>query len=778
MNESLKKRFNVLGWIIAIILILLIARLVYLQLIKGDYYKEQSIGNAIRPITITAPRGDIVDKNGVKLATSRPSFSIELMKSDVKNVNLNDVILKLLKILNSNNVKYKDDLPIFLDNHNMPYFNFQNPDESNVDQAVLMQREKQWKKNNNIEQTATADEAWKMLIEKFKISPKLSPQEIRGIMAIRQLMVEQGYTQYKPVEIAVDANQQTVAQIEENHLDLPGIIIDIKPIRVYPFNTLLSQTIGYIGRMNQEEWKKYSQEGYQISDLVGHYGLESYLEKYLRGTDGKQQVEVDNYGRLIKKLDEIKPIQGNTVYLTVDEKLQKVAEDSLQRTMESIRANKRGPHGEYLPANIGAAVVTDINTGKILALASVPGYDPNIFASGSPPQSIINELFRQRNATIDPSPIFNYAIQGTAPPGSTFKMVTALAALESGVTTVNEKYDDPGIYAPTGQENWLFGEYGQRQGPVNVSDAIKYSTDTYFYEMSRRMGIDKIYEYAHKLGLDQKTGIELYETQGIIANPQFKKDYNLAILKSMVKTDKNPNGKITQDQYDKIVALIDKGNFSDYKTFLELKKMGITNSKLQMDIWRIMDGTRWTLVDTTNASIGQGSNQFTPIEIASYLSTLLNGGTRYRMHLVDKIVSPDGKIVEEVNPEVLDKIDIPQNYLDAIKLGMKGATEEGGTASAAFANFPIEVGGKTGSAEVGSHGSKIMQNYGWFVGFAPYDKPQIVVTALIYQGGSGAYTAQVARDIMDAYFGFNNPNNQTQNQNQPKNNVQGQNNGH
>ncbi|WP_430351279.1 penicillin-binding protein 2 [Thermoanaerobacterium thermosaccharolyticum] len=755
LDDNIKIRFRILGWVIAFMLITLIGRLVYLQLIKGDYYKEQSLGNAIRSIIIPAPRGDIVDRNGVKLATNRPSYSVELLRSDAKGVNLNDVILKLLNILNKNGVKYKDDLPIFLDGNNNPYFNFQNPDESNVSQSVLKQRELQWKKNNNIPSNATASEGWQLLINKFNISKSLPPQDIRGIMAVQQLMLEQGYTQYKPAEITTDANQQTVAEIEENHLDLPGVIIEVKPIRLYPFKTLLSQTLGYIGRMTAEEWKKYSQKGYQITDLVGHYGLESYLEKYLRGTDGKQQVEVDHYGRLIKKLDEVSPKPGDTVYLTIDEKLEQVAEESLQRTMENIRQAKRGPHGEYLPSNIGAVVVTDINTGEILALASVPDYDPNIFASGNPPSSIVNELFKPRNATIDPSPIFNYATQGAAPPGSTFKMVTALAALESGVTTVNERYVDPGIYPPTGQENWLYGEYGRTQGAVNVSDAIQYSTDTYFYEMGRRMGIDKIDEYAHMLGLDQKTGIELYETTGTISSKKFKRDYNLSILKSMVRSDSNPNGKITQEQYDKIVSLIDKGNFSDYSTFLQLKKMGITDPKLQMTIWQLMDATKWTLVDTTNASIGQGSNQFTPIEIASYLSTLLNGGTRYRLHLVDKIVSPDGKVIEKEKPEVLDKINIPQKYLDAIKLGMKRVTEENGTASAAFANFPIPVGGKTGTAEVGSHGTKVMQNYAWYVGFAPYDKPQILVTALIYQGGSGAYTAYIARDIMKAYFKLN-----------------------
>ncbi|AST57656.1 penicillin-binding protein [Thermoanaerobacterium thermosaccharolyticum] len=755
MDDNIKIRFRILGWVIAFMLITLIGRLVYLQLIKGDYYKEQSLGNAIRSIIIPAPRGDIVDRNGVKLATNRPSYSVELLRSDAKGVNLNDVILKLLNILNKNGVKYKDDLPIFLDGNNNPYFNFQNPDESNVSQSVLKQRELQWKKNNNIPSNATASEGWQLLINKFNISKSLPPQDIRGIMAVQQLMLEQGYTQYKPAEITTDANQQTVAEIEENHLDLPGVIIEVKPIRLYPFKTLLSQTLGYIGRMTAEEWKKYSQKGYQITDLVGHYGLESYLEKYLRGTDGKQQVEVDHYGRLIKKLDEVSPKPGDTVYLTIDEKLEQVAEESLQRTMENIMQTKRGPHGEYLPSNIGAVVVTDINTGEILALASVPDYDPNIFASGNPPSSIVNELFKPRNATIDPSPIFNYATQGAAPPGSTFKMVTALAALESGVTTVNERYVDPGIYPPTGQENWLYGEYGRTQGAVNVSDAIQYSTDTYFYEMGRRMGIDKIDEYAHMLGLDQKTGIELYETTGTISSKKFKRDYNLSILKSMVRSDSNPNGKITQEQYDKIVSLIDKGNFSDYSTFLQLKKMGITDPKLQMTIWQLMDATKWTLVDTTNASIGQGSNQFTPIEIASYLSTLLNGGTRYRLHLVDKIVSPDGKVIEKEKPEVLDKINIPQKYLDAIKLGMKRVTEENGTASAAFANFPIPVGGKTGTAEVGSHGTKVMQNYAWYVGFAPYDKPQILVTALIYQGGSGAYTAYIARDIMKAYFKLN-----------------------
>lgn len=767
LSESVKKRFKILGWIIAIILVVLILRLVYLQLIKGDEYRKESVVNAIRSISISAPRGDIVDKNGVKLAISRPSFSIDIIKSDVKNINLNDVILRLLNILDKNNVKYKDDLPIFLDNNGKPYFNFQKPDEVNISQNTLKQREILWKTNNNINQKDTAQDVWNKLINDFNISKKLSNQEIRKIMVIRQLMVEQGYTQYQPVEVALDVNQQTVAEVEEKHLELPGVMVDIKPIRVYPNGTSLSQTLGYLGQMTQEDWNKLknSGAGYQISDLIGHDGLERYLERTLKGKDGQQQVEVDNYGRLIKKLNEIKPVQGNTVYLTIDEKLQQAAEQSLQKNMETIRATKRGPNGEYLPANIGTAVVIDINSGKVLALANVPGYDPNIFATGNPPLNVVKDLFRLRNVTKDPSPTYNYALQGLAPPGSTFKMATALAALESGVTTVNEYYNDPGVYPYTHQQNWLFGEYGQTQGPVNVSTAIKYSTDTYFYEMGRRMGIGKIIEYAHDLGVDQKTGIELYEQTGLISNPNFKKNYCISLVQSLMKTDKNPNGKITKEQFNQILGLFNDNKLSEYQKLLKLKKIGIEDKNLQSFIITNIDESKWTLTDTTNASIGQGSNQFTPIEIGSYLSTLLNGGTRYRLHLVDKIVSPDGKIIQQDKPEVLSKMNIPQNYLDAIKLGMKGATEESGTASAAFANFPIPVGGKTGSAEVGSHGSKSLQNYAWYVGFAPYDNPKIVVAALIYQGGSGSYTAYVARDIMNAYFGLNNQNNSSNGKN-------------
>ncbi|HHY80689.1 MAG TPA: penicillin-binding protein 2 [Thermoanaerobacter sp.] len=744
LNESLKKKFYTFGAIILALLAVLVSRLIYLQLIKGDYYREISMRQAIRLIPIDAPRGEIVDRYGVKLATNRPSFSVDIIKGEVVDSHLNETILKLMDILTKNNVKYKDDLPIYLDENGNPYFNFKNSDEVSVKEETLKTREKAWKKANNINENATAKEAWDILIKKFKIPKDMDPIEARKIMVVRQLMEEQGYNQYQPVEIAVDVDQKTVAEIEEKHLELPGIMINVKPVRYYPYETLLSQTLGYIGRITQEDLKNLDMSKYKLTDLVGHSGLEALYEKYLRGKDGGQQVVVDNYGRLIKNLGTEPPVPGDTIFLTIDKNIQEAAEQSLITTMQNIR---EGKYGESFPANIGAAVVVDVNTGKVLALASIPGYDPNIFATGNPPKDVVNELFKSRDATADPSPIFNYATQGAVPPGSTFKMAVAFAALDTGVTTVDEKYLDPGIYPYTGQRNWL---WPRTQGWVNVSDAIKYSTDTYFYEMGRRMGIDKIVEYAKKFGLDQKTGIELYEAKGVIASPQYKREYYLGLIKSMVKTDTNPDGVITEEQYQKIVEIIDKGNLSDYNTFLQLEKMGIKDTKLQRKLWEMMYYAKhWSLTDTCSAAIGQGDNQFTPLEIASYVSTLINGGIRYKLHLVDKIVSPDGKIVEETKPEVLDRIHIPKKYLDAIKLGMKGVTERGGTASGAFRNFPIPVGGKTGTAEVVGRA-----NYAWFVGFAPYDDPQIVVVAVIYQGGHGSYAGYVARDIFDAYFGL------------------------
>lgn len=756
MDEQFKKKFYNLGIIILLAFTVLTSRLVYLQLINGDYYRDLSVKQAIRLIPVDAPRGNIVDRYGVKLATDRPSFSVEIMKSEVVDSHLNDTILKLVNILIKNNVKYKDDLPIFIDDNGTPYFNFKNPEETQINNSTLESRELAWKKANNISINATAQEAWDILVEKFKISQNNSKSDIRKIMVVRQLMEEQGYNQYQPVEVALDVDQKTVSEIEENHLELPGVIITVKPIRYYPYGDLLSQSLGYIGRITQDDLKNLDMTKYKLTDLVGHSGLEALYEKYLKGKDGGQQVEVDNFGRFIKNLNVVPPIPGDTVFLTIDKNIQMAAEESLIKTMENIR---NGVYGKkFINAKIGAAVVVDVHTGKILALASVPGYDPNIFATGNPPASIVNELFKSRNATIEPSPVFNYATQGAIPPGSTYKMAVALAALESGVTTIDEKYLDPGIFPYTKQTNWLWNEYHQTQGWVNVSDAIKYSTDTFFYEMARRMGtnIEKIINYAHQFGLDQKTGIELYETKGIIGSPQFKKEYNISIIRSMVKNNKNPNGKITQEQFEKILKIIDTGNLSDYNTFLQLDKMGIKDIKLQKELWSLMYfAGHWSLTDACSASIGQGDNQFTPLEVAGYISTLVNGGTRYRLHIVDKILTSDGNVVEQTKPEILNKIDIPQKYLDAIKLGMKGATEQGGTASAAFRNFPVTVGGKTGTAEVWGR-----DNYAWFVGFAPYDNPQIAVAAVIYQGGAGSYVANVARDIFNAYFGLDNQDNQ------------------
>ncbi|MGB9809014.1 MAG: penicillin-binding protein 2, partial [Caldanaerobacter sp.] len=312
LSEMLKKRFYVLWTIISVLLVLLISRLVYLQLIKGDYYREISIKQAIRLIPIDAPRGEIVDRYGIKLATNRPSFSVDILKGEVVDSHLNETILKLIHLLEKNNVKYKDDLPIYLDEKGEPYFNFKNPDEGEVSPETLKEREKLWKKTNNINENATAKETWNIMMKKFKISKDLDPQDVRKIMVVRQLMEEQGYNQYQPVEIAVDVDQKTVAEIEERHLELPGIMISIKPVRYYPYGTLLSQTLGYIGRITPEDLKKLDIKKYKLTDLVGHSGIEALYEEYLHGKDGGQQVVVDNYGRLIKSLSTVPPVPGDT----------------------------------------------------------------------------------------------------------------------------------------------------------------------------------------------------------------------------------------------------------------------------------------------------------------------------------------------------------------------------------------------------------------------------------------------------------------------------------
>ncbi|MDI6601912.1 MAG: penicillin-binding protein 2 [Thermoanaerobacteraceae bacterium] len=756
-TKEFHKRLIAFIIIVAILFSFILARLIQLQIVQGSYYREWSDEKRLRLITVKAPRGKIMDRNGIELANNRPSFSVDIVRTNIDDSKLNRVILDAINILKLNGEEYIDTFPIFLDDANNVYFNFKNFENEGVSEETIRAREKRWKSDHGISIEADAKKAWDFLKKKYGIDDSYTPQEMREIMNIRTIMSEQGYKSYQPVTIARDISEETVAELEEKHINLPGIIVDVEPIRQYPEGTLASQVLGYISRIDPETMKQLDPEKYRPDDLIGTVGIEKAFEEYLKGTDGGEYVEVDALGRKVRSVSNKEPVPGDTVKLTIDEKVQKAAEQSLVETMKNIREGKNGfVKSEY--ANMGAAVVIDVNTGEVLALASVPGFDPNVFAKGSPSIEEYAALNPQNATERTPKPLWNYATKGAIPPGSTFKMVTGIAGLMEGVVTPDEKILDTGVYPYAHKPAcWLWNEYHRTHGLVDITKAIQVSCNVYFFEVSRRLGIDKLAEYARKFGLGEKTGIEIEEQAGIVASPDALKDVainDLYYIKNVLKM-------INQEQLDELAKLVEAGEIRDSVILKKLNELGIKDKEARDKILYAIKGAQWNLGMTLNASIGQGQNSFTPLQMANYIATLVNGGTRYRPHLMKEIDSFDGKVVKKSNPEVVDKLNLNEEYIQYIKEGMKAVTEMGGTASGAFVNYPISLGGKTGTAERPPY-----KPYGWFVGFAPFDKPEIAVAVVIYEGGSGSYSAYVAKSIFDAYFDLNKPE-----ENQTKNNV-------
>ena len=547
--------------------------------------------------------------------------------------------------------------------------------------------------------------------------------------------VKQQPLKYELVRIMTDVPLDIVTKIEEQRMDLPGVIIEIEPLRYYPEGDFLAHVLGYARQTGDEKYvksmmEKYPEEQYKPGDRFGMAGLERWFEPELHGLDGARQVEVDRRMRPVRDLGIKEPIPGNDLILTIDRDLQKVAEESLDRTMAQIQA-------EFPNAKAGAVVVIDVRNGEVLAMASKPSYDPNRFNKPIPP-----EEWNQKFSDLLPNPpLLNRAIR-PYPPGSTFKMVTGTAALESKRWDEHRKIFDPGYY-PLGSKKfkcWLTSGHGT----VDLRRAIQVSCNTYFITAGLAASNVEIARIAQEFGLGEKTGITLPgESSGTVPTAEWKKATNTSILKWRYETiysgiEKKYNARIAQASPEE-KARLEKAKANELKW---------ARADFERELaWN----TRWQAFDTANMSIGQGANNYTPLQLANYTAAIANGGIRYKPTLVKKIVSPHGQVLQEFKPEILHKVDVSPKTLQLIREGMLAVTQPGGTAAGRFLNFPVKVAGKTGTAQVFGK-----DNNGLFVGFAPYDKPEIAVAAIVEQGGHGGTSAGVvARDVLAQYFKVN-----------------------
>lgn len=595
--ESLYKknktgRFDVFVYVVIVVFLVLIARLVYLQIIEGEYYQSKAEGNRLRMVSMTAARGIMYDRNGQILVGSRPAYTVSIM-----------------------------------------------PTGKEIDEKTLIS-----------------------LASLLKTTPDILKEKISSHKG-----------GYEPIRLATDITMDVVTKIEEHHDEFPGVTIDVEPLRYYPYDSLASQLFGYVGEISEEELgeiKKNNPDSLvNQGTILGRSGLEKMYDSVLRGTDGGKQLEVDASGRVVAEVGRKHTIPGDDIHLTIDLKLQKVAEEAVHKQISLLRQ-------QHIPAKGAAVVALDPNTGAVLAMVSSPEFNPNWFAQG-----ITTQQWTQLNTDAG-HPFDNKVISGEYPPGSPFKIVTGSAALDLKKVTPDEQIFDSG-------RHWLIDKRnaeGEALGWLDFNTALAKSDNVYFYEMGNRVGIDNLNKYAKYYGLGEKTGIKLYgEATGNLASPEYKR--------------------------------------------------------------KVFDQD-WYLGETFDAAIGQSFTLVTPIQMAVLMSEVANGGIRYQPYVVSRIDNADGTPAEIYGPKKIGTLPISKSVMDLVRNGLRDVTAEGGTAGEIFKEFPISVAGKTGTAE-----NAAGKDHGWFVAYAPYDKPQIVVVALVEQGSFGAGSAgPIVRAILDAFF--------------------------
>ena len=773
--KFLKSRYTQFGLLFFFLFMVLFGRLAYLQLSMGNEYAAMSRSVITRIIPEKGVRGTIYAAGGEKLAWNRISFDVDLYYYELMKDNGNRSILNTINIIESRGGEIEYSFPIYIDNKEDFSFDWTySSDNRDLNEKQIQKQEEEWKKMHRLKKDMTAKESFEKLRETYEIGEEYTIEESLKILNIWNEMKLTGFKAYRPVTIAKDIDLDTAAAIEEVSSEQPGVVITPSSIRNYPYGETASHVLGYIGKITGDEWERnkefYKENNYDpSSDLVGRAEIEKVMEEYLRGIDGGKRVEIDSLGRTIRTVEEKKPVPGHNVHLTIDLELQRAAETALRETMQKIRS---GELGESFPnAKVGSAVVIDVKTGAVLALANEPSFDPNFSVTGRIDKEMwdkYNPIYKKsdRPNEIDldptlPRPMFNSAIRGAYPPGSTFKMLTGVAALEEGIVAPSTKIVDQGRYTKISKDGpacWIWNSSRGTHGPEDIRSALRDSCNYYFYSIGHSLGIDRLEEYTRMFGFGEKTGIELPgESTGVVAGKTHTEEYLKSVVAVRIANAAGKDWKELEKEQknlyrDTAQQFIDNCDMESIEN--GLKDLGIEiESRVVYDIfYRYISDNRWTEGKTLSAAIGQAENTFTPIQMASYMATLANGGTRYKTYLVDRVESVDGEVITKTEPEILNTIPIDPANHKALMDGMRAVVSnsyEGiyGTGSKYFRDFPIAVGGKTGTSQFKGH-----DPYAWFVSFAPFDDPEIAVAVVIGQGGHGSYASLICRSIYEQYF--------------------------
>lgn len=632
--------------LIAILLVIFMAfcfRAADFQVVTAEDFALKNAHLTAIKTRIPATRGEIVDCYGRPIATNRDGYSIVFNSAYMKKAEYNDTIKSLTELLKLYEWEWTDNLPM---TDVAPY-------EFTDEKGALRLKSKL-----GLNDYATAENCYNEMIERYNLKG-YNQADKRTIMGVRYSMERADFSVANPFTFAEDIPSELMLTVSESFTHIRGVEINVVSYRQYADSQLAPHTIGTIGKINAEEWETLKNQGYSYNDYVGKSGVEKSFEKYLKGQDGIMTYYFDKSGNVAYTEVTKQPTQGNTVFLTIDSTLQKVTQDALKNNIELLNSRGQNITG-------GSVVITKVKTGEVLTAANYPSYD-------------LNNLSDYLSGDVANNPLYNRALRGTYPPGSAFKPMVAIAGLQEGIITT-----DSTVYCK--QKYTYYKDYQPScmhyHKTVDVFSAISQSCNYFFFDTGRQVGITKLNEYAKKMGLGVKTGIELSESEGILAG----REHSAAV------------------------------------------------------------GTQWYDGLTLAASIGQSDNSFTPLQLSSYTATIANGGTRYRSTLLSAVrTANDNKSVYRVTPEILDSIGADEDVIAAVKKGMRSVTSEG-TASAYFADYPIQIGGKTGTAQTTGPDNSVL------ILFAPYEDPEIAVSIVVEHGEKSISTGPVAKAIMDEYF--------------------------
>ena len=706
------KQFNIRTLIISILLALLLIGFVMvlynLQIVKGDEYRAASTVKIANTVTVEAARGELLDRYGRSLVGNRATYEITLNSSLMgaeaeRNANL----MELITICRENDLEWTDTLPIskdapftYTDENALVYTNSEGKVKFSylgsllnalpLGDKILPNR---WDSDDlaaassvaDLGEGPTAEEVIDGLRQYFLIDESLSDADARALIGVLyELNLRSQNVKQTEYIFAQDVDIDVISAVKER--SLTGVNISATTVRQYN-TTSAAHLLGRVGSIQSANWETYKAKGYNMNDKVGIDGMEAAFEDYLRGKSGTLIQEMNTSGKVVSESwmvddetgEAMEPEPGNHVMTTLDLRLQEKVEEVLANTIENLADTKEK----------GAVVVQSVNDGGILAMASYPTYDLSTVYSSTEAYKAVSD---------DPrNPFVNRATSEIYYPGSTFKPLVAIAALEEGLVTPTEKIQDTGALQLPEEEHypygdyhpqcWIYRQYRGTHGWENMADALRDSCNIYFYTLGHRLGIDKIDEYAAMFGLGQKTGLELSEAEGYVAGPE-------------------------------------------------------TSAML---------GQEWYGGNLLSAAIGQDNTKITMLQLSNYIATLVNGGNRYQTHLLKTVKSSDfSETVYEYEAQPVETLDLDPAYVEAVKKGMwEVANDEESTVDQYLSNLAVEVGAKTGSAQVSADENANAV----FVLFAPYDDPEIVISMVVEGGASGANLASAAGEIVNYYFG-------------------------